>query len=164
MSDIDNDRRRFCQAALALAGTALIPACGGSGASGAQCKMAPVSSEITNEARAVSTGLMATDVPMNSAVARMTSQINIFVARDDCGLYAMDAGCTHLGTNVNFVSAKDGFLCPLHGAKYDFNGENQTAPAPSPLKHYAISTLPSGELLVDVTPEGVVDADVRLKG
>lgn len=166
MSDIDNGRRRFCQAALALAAGSMIPACGGSGSGSAQCKntSGQTSNENVNQLRAVSTGLMAASVPLNDAIPVMTSQVNIYVARDACGLYALDAGCTHLGTNVDFVSADKGFRCPLHFATYDFNGENQTAPAPAPLKHYAVATLASGEILVDVSPAGVVGADVRLKG
>jgi Rieske Fe-S protein len=164
VDNFDDDRRRLCQAALALAAAAALPACGGSG-SGGQCKdPGSVKTSENVGPTAVSTGIMAANVQVDTAVERMTSEINVYVCRDACGLYAMDAGCTHLGCNVDFVSAEAGFSCKCHGATYDFNGTNPTAPAPSPLKHYAIALQASGEILVDVSPEGVVDASVRLKG
>jgi nitrite reductase/ring-hydroxylating ferredoxin subunit len=161
VDDFDDDRRRLCQAALALAASSALPACGGGSA--ASCKSAPLATENVS-ASAVNTGVKAIDIPVDGAVPRMSSEINVFLCRDECGLYAVDAGCTHLGCNVSFVSAQSGFSCKCHGATYDFNGGNPTRPAPSPLKHYAIEILASGEVLVDVSPQGVVDANVRLKG
>ena len=109
---------------------------------------------------AVGAGL-ASDVPMNGAVNVMTPAGNVFICRDAQGLYALDAGCTHLGCDVNFVSSTSGFLCPCHGATFDFNGQKPTSPAPRPLRHYELCVQASGTLLVDLDTE--VDPTVRLK-
>jgi len=150
---IDGGRRTFCAAAgLALAGAAL-DACGG-----ASCPVEPA----TCGATAFATGIHGSDVAMNSAASIQMPQAHVFVCRDAGGVYALDAGCTHLGCDVNFVDAKSGFLCPCHGATYDFNGEHPAGLARGPLVHYALCATPSGILIVDVNQQ--VDACVRLKG
>jgi cytochrome b6-f complex iron-sulfur subunit len=106
----------------------------------------------------------ASGVAVNSAVLHMTPTTNIFICHDGAGLYAVDAGCTHLGCDVVLKSASDlsqGFTCPCHHANYDANGENPTAPAPRPLPHYQLCVQPSGALVVD--PTTTVSASARLK-
>jgi thiosulfate dehydrogenase (quinone) large subunit len=149
---VDGQRRRFCQAAgLVLAGAAL-PACGTS---------APACVEPTScGASSVSIGVTGADIALGTAFSYQAPQAHVFVCRDAAGVYAVDAGCTHLGCDVNFVDQASGFLCPCHGATYDFNGEHPTAPAPSPLAHYAVCAEPSGTLVVDTNQ--IVDACVRL--
>jgi nitrite reductase/ring-hydroxylating ferredoxin subunit len=149
------NRREFCRlsgAAVAAAAAAAMPACGG----GAACFQGG-----TCGAASVATGLNAADVVVGTATLRTTPQANLFVCRDAAGIYAVDAGCTHLGCDVQFVSAQAGFSCACHGATYDFNGERPTAPAPKPLAHYAVCATPSGALLVDT--EQLVDACARFK-
>jgi Rieske Fe-S protein len=106
----------------------------------------------------------ASDVAMNGAVLHQTPAANVFICRDAGGLYAMDAGCTHLGCDVQPNNASDvtkGFRCPCHFASYDGNGQNPTSPAPRPLTHYQLCAEPSGALVVD--PTELVAATVRLK-
>ena len=149
---MDRDRRLICKATLALGAASVLPACGNS------------TMEETCSASAVAVGNMM-DVAVNDAVMHPTPTTNVFVCRDDGGYYAIDAGCTHLGCDVALKAAgdlKQGFACPCHGATYDANGQTPTAPAPSPLKHYALCMQTSGTLLVDVTEAGV-DPKVRLK-
>jgi Rieske Fe-S protein len=126
---------------------------------------------------AVSIGINITDVQMNTATYFSLPQTNIWVCRDDKGVYAMDAECTHLGcpakphalsdpdpsldpmigTPVSGLSS--GFKCNCHGATYDPNGQNPTAPAPAPLNHYLVCTTLSGIIYVD--PGQVVDPSIR---
>ncbi len=57
---------------------------------------------------------------------------------------------------MNLKSAQDptqGFMCPLHFATYDFNGDHPTAPAPLPLAHYLVCTTVGGEVVVDTQQE-----------
>lgn len=111
--------------------------------------------------RSVALGVTAADVPEGTALMRSTPETNVFVCHDKDGLYVVDAGCTHLGCDVSFVDAASGFSCMCHGATYDFNGQNPTSPAPSPLPHYLVCAQPSGTLTVDV--DMIVDPKVRLK-
>ncbi len=154
---IDHQRRRFVSGAgLLLAGAAL-EACGaGSTAADAGC------AEPACGATAFSVGLTAADVALGQARSIQMPQAHVFLCRDADGVYAMDAGCTHLGCDVMFVSQAAGFACPCHGATYDYDGQHATAPAPSPLAHYAVCAAPSGTLSVDANQ--IVDACVRFKG
>jgi Rieske Fe-S protein len=148
---LDGDRRRICKAGVALGAASLLPACG-------NAAMQP-----TCTLNAYAVGL-ASDVPLDGAVMRMTPETNLYVCHDKDGYYTVDAGCTHLGCDVAPANAGDvrqGFACPCHGATYDANGLNPTAPAPKPLVHYQLCKQPSGTLLVDLTQ--IVDAKVRLK-
>jgi Rieske Fe-S protein len=106
----------------------------------------------------------ASDVALNAVALHMTPAANIFICHDAGGLYAVDAGCTHLGCDVNPKNASNlsqGFICPCHQATYDANGEHPTAPAPRPLAHYQLCVQPSGALIAD--PTTTVAATTRLK-
>jgi len=92
--------------------------------------------------------------------ARYLDVLKIFVCRDEGGLYAMDAACTHIGTDVNFVDASTGFVCPLHGSKFDFDGKVTLGPATLDLPHYELCTTDSGLLVVDTSKR--VTEDTRL--
>ncbi len=89
--------------------------------------------------------------------ARYVESQAIFICHDEGGFYAIDAACTHIGTDIDFVNATSGFKCPLHGATYDFNGHVLTGPAMRDLPHYSVCSTESGILIVDlgarVTPD-----------
>ena len=61
----------------------------------------------------------------------------VIVARSLSGEFiAIDAACTHQGTNINYVSSTHSFKCPNHGATYDANGNVTTGPASKSLTSY----------------------------
>ena len=106
----------------------------------------------------------AADVMMGQAIVHSLPVANVFICRDAGGLYAVDAGCTHLGCDVAPVDPNNislGFKCPCHQATYDANGQHPTSPAPRPLNHYLLCAQPSGALVVD--PTQTVEFTVRLK-
>jgi nitrite reductase/ring-hydroxylating ferredoxin subunit len=148
-------RRSFIKVAgLVVVGTTL-PACGGPGGPDMMngnpiCTAASVAAPVRPE-----------DVAVGMAVRVDLSAERVFICRDANGIYAIDAKCTHLGSDVDFVSAQAGFKCPLHMATYDFNGEKPTLPATMALTHYAVCVTESGTLLVDVAQP--VAASTRLK-
>ena len=74
---------------------------------------------------------------------------SVFIDRDEKGIYAMSAKCTHLGCNVLWMASENGFHCPCHGAKFDRAGINTAGPAPSPLLRLEISKDKDGRLVVD---------------
>ncbi len=49
---------------------------------------------------------------------------------------AVSRACTHQGTNVNYRSTQQDFLCPNHGSIFDKNGAVKNGPASSDLKKY----------------------------
>jgi nitrite reductase/ring-hydroxylating ferredoxin subunit len=81
-----------------------------------------------------------------------------FVVRDAGGLFAVTARCTHEGA-ICAVSGSD-YRCPRHGALFTFDGTIVSGPVVTPLQHYAMCTLPSGNVGVDTTK--TVAKSVRL--
>ena len=86
----------------------------------------------------------------------------VFIDRDDRGLYAMSAICTHLGCRVVWMEDQNGYHCPCHGAQFDRAGINIEGPAPRPLPRLGISKDRDGRIVVDKAEE--VSREFRLKG
>lgn len=89
----------------------------------------------------------------------------LFIGRDQRGLYAISAVCTHLGCTVKMLNLNQPrtveiggkptqiaqeFHCPCHGSKYYGDGTNYAGPAPRPLDWYQLEVSPDdGQLVVD---------------
>lgn len=100
----------------------------------------------------------------------------LFIGRDQRGLYAISAICTHLGCTVKPVNLNQPrtvqvagkaleiaqeFHCPCHGSKYYSDGTNYAGPAPKPLDWYRLEVSPDdGQLLVNTSE--AVKHDFRL--
>jgi len=101
----------------------------------------------------------------------------LFIGREQEGLYAISATCTHLGFTVKMVNLSQPrkvqlrgkqveisreFHCPCHGSKYYGDGTNYAGPAPKPLTWYKLETAAEdGQLVVDLSQP--VGRDFRLK-
>jgi cytochrome b6-f complex iron-sulfur subunit len=57
----------------------------------------------------------------------------VFVVAAAGGFSVLSAVCSHLGCLVNYNKAKQEFLCPCHGGRYDLAGKNIAGPPPAPL-------------------------------
>ncbi len=79
--------------------------------------------------------------------ARYFEEESVTVFRDDQGIFAISAICTHLGCVVR--RSEEGFQCPCHGSKFDSKGEVTRGPAPKPLLWYAVAQSTGGALYVD---------------
>jgi cytochrome b6-f complex iron-sulfur subunit len=68
-------------------------------------------------------------------------QINgLVVARTTTGTFsAVSASCPHQGTDVNYNSTSNNFICPNHGAKFNSVGTVTQGPASSSLRKYNTS-------------------------
>lgn len=62
----------------------------------------------------------------------------VIVSRDDSGLYAYSAICTHAECVLELQDAFGAARCPCHAATFDGNGLVTSGPAPIPLQHYAV--------------------------
>ena len=153
-------RRDFCAAAGAGLVTLGLTACGGSGAS-ANDLAGPVGPDLlapsTCPPGTVAGGDVAA-ITVGTAKRLSGGGQTVFLCRDDAGLYAMDAACTHEGQILSKQSTR--FFCPRHGATFDLNGENPTSPAFSPLDHYAVCVDSAGQVTIDT--DTVVDASTRV--
>ena len=81
-----------------------------------------------------------------------------FIKRDEGGLYAINATCTHLGCLVKQSST--GFDCPCHGSRYTASGAVTNGPATQPLNYSALSLNSEGKVVLDVSQ--TISAEVRL--
>ncbi len=73
----------------------------------------------------------------------------VWLLRDDEGLYALSSVCTHLGCNIR--SSGDHFECPCHGSMFDLSGTVLQGPAISALRHVELSRSPENLLVIDTT-------------
>ncbi|MDH3592146.1 MAG: Rieske (2Fe-2S) protein [Planctomycetota bacterium] len=56
-----------------------------------------------------------------------------FLVRDDAGVKAFSAVCTHAGCKVRFKDKEGEFHCPCHGGKFSKDGEPIDGPVTEPL-------------------------------
>ena len=85
-------------------------------------------------------------------------QLGMWVFRDDEGVYAISAECTHLGC----IASRDDdgqFMCPCHGSVFGPDGKVLGGPAPKGLNWLAMGLAPDGQLVVDKIK--TVDAGTR---
>ncbi len=82
----------------------------------------------------------------------------VFVGRDENGLFALSAVCTHLGCTV--ARSTEGLACPCHGSRFTVEGANLSGPASQPLPHLALAL--NNEGILEVNPAHSVPPDTRL--
>lgn len=90
-------------------------------------------------------------------------EAGVFVLRDERGLRALSARCTHLGCQVRADAARDGFVCPCHGSRYDATGKVIGGPAPQPLAFVLLERDKRGRLFVDTAVPVAPDARLALE-
>ena len=89
-------------------------------------------------------------VPGNVDIS-FKKKYNIWVVRNDEGIYALSTVCTHLGCTPNWLMAEQKFKCPCHGSGFRFSGINFEGPAPRPLERFMIYLAGDGQIVVDKT-------------
>jgi Rieske Fe-S protein len=75
---------------------------------------------------------------------------DVVLARDQGGIYAMSAVCTHAGC-LTHANTSGGMSCPCHGAVFDSNGNVLAGPARSPLPHFAVEIAADGSITVQAS-------------
>lgn len=76
----------------------------------------------------------------------------LYLVRDDKGMFAQSAVCTHLGCLTRPTPTEDAFFCPCHGSRFSLDGEVLEGPAPRPLPHYLLEKRQE-DLWVDLAQE-----------
>jgi Rieske Fe-S protein len=86
----------------------------------------------------------------------------LILGRDDGGLYAMSAACTHAGCPVSVTGAigHEQLSCGCHGSLFDANGAVTRGPAQTALQHYLVEVATDGSITVH--GEQPVSAETRL--
>jgi cytochrome b6-f complex iron-sulfur subunit len=85
----------------------------------------------------------------DSVDTRFKSSNQIWVVRDDLGVYVLKAVCTHLGCTPSWLQAEEKYKCPCHGSGFRMNGMNFEGPAPRPLERYKVALADDGQIVVD---------------
>jgi cytochrome b6-f complex iron-sulfur subunit len=73
--------------------------------------------------------------------------LKAWVLRDETGLYALSAVCTHLGCTVSDTEA--GFECPCHGSMFSLKGATLQGPAVKPLEYLELRLSEENRVVLD---------------
>lgn len=74
-------------------------------------------------------------------------EVRAWLMRDNRGIYAVSATCTHLGCTIQ--GEEDKFACPCHGSQFDFSGRVLQGPATAALDHFQVSLSSNGLVEID---------------
>ena len=80
---------------------------------------------------------------------RFKKKYNVWIVRNEEGMYALSTVCTHLGCTPNWLDTERKFKCPCHGSGFRATGMNFEGPAPRPLERFAIYLADDGQVIVD---------------
>jgi cytochrome b6-f complex iron-sulfur subunit len=80
---------------------------------------------------------------------RMLKEQRVWMIRNNEGIYALIAICTHLGCTPIWHPAEERIKCPCHGSNFLVDGQNVAGPAPVPLFRAAIALDLAGNIVVD---------------
>ncbi|MBO1223056.1 MAG: Rieske 2Fe-2S domain-containing protein [Planctomycetes bacterium] len=73
----------------------------------------------------------------------------VWIVREEKGIYALIAVCTHLSCQPLWLEQEQIFKCPCHGGQFYKNGVNFAGPPPRPLDRALVTLADDGRLLVD---------------
>jgi len=83
----------------------------------------------------------------------------LYVYRDNSGMKAVSAICTHLGCVIE--KSTDGFECPCHGSCFDTSGRVLSGAATKDLPWYHLYKDNDGQIIVDL--KKIEDCDYKLQ-
>ena len=89
------------------------------------------------------------DFPIGEVSTKFQKDQRVWIVREDEGIYALWAKCTHLGCTPRWLTAEDKFKCPCHGSGFYRSGINFEGPAPRPLERLRITKAEDGQLVID---------------
>lgn len=89
------------------------------------------------------------DYQVGEISTRLKKEQRVWMIRNEEGMYALIAICTHLGCTPIWWSNEDRFKCPCHGSNFLVDGQNVAGPAPVPLFRAAIELDVAGNIVVD---------------
>jgi cytochrome b6-f complex iron-sulfur subunit len=89
------------------------------------------------------------DYVLGEVNEKFKQEYRVWIIREEAGLYALFAKCTHLGCTPRWLPAENKFKCPCHGSGFFKDGTNFEGPAPRPLDRFKIEIGEDGQLVVD---------------
>jgi cytochrome b6-f complex iron-sulfur subunit len=92
-------------------------------------------------------------VPSDFAIGEVSTKFQkdqrVWIIREEKGMYALWAKCTHLGCTPRWLSVENKFKCPCHGSGFYKTGINFEGPAPRPLERLRITKAEDGQIVID---------------
>lgn len=82
----------------------------------------------------------------------------VWVKRDEAGVMAILAICSHLGCEVRYHPEQDKWICPCHGSEYDGEGKVVGGPAGKALPRVAVELKQDGSLIINTAKQVGLDA------
>ena len=98
------------------------------------------------------------DYALGEVSEKYIQAFRVWIIREDEGIYAIFAKCTHLGCTPRWLAAEDKFKCPCHGSGYYKSGLNFEGPAPRPMDRFKVEIGEDGQLVVDKNVLDKMDA------
>lgn len=89
------------------------------------------------------------DFTIGEVSTKFQKDQRVWIVREEEGIYAIWAKCTHLGCTPRWLPAESKFKCPCHGSGFYKSGINFEGPAPRPLERVRVSKAEDGQLVVD---------------
>ena len=90
-----------------------------------------------------------TDFVIGEVSTKFQKDQRVWIIREEKGMYALFAKCTHLGCTPRWLTAENKFKCPCHGSGFYKTGINFEGPAPRPLERLRITKADDGQILID---------------
>jgi cytochrome b6-f complex iron-sulfur subunit len=90
------------------------------------------------------------DFTIGEVSEKFKREHRVWIIRNEEGIYALFAKCTHLGCTPRWLTAEAKFKCPCHGSGFYKTGVNFEGPAPRPLERYRIALAEDGQLMIDM--------------
>ena len=89
------------------------------------------------------------DYPVGEVSEKYKKEQRVWIIRNEQGIYALFAKCTHLGCTPRWLTAENKFKCPCHGSGFYKTGINFEGPAPRPLERLRITKADDGQIVID---------------
>ena len=91
------------------------------------------------------------DYAVGEVSEKYKQEFRVWIVREEDGLYAVFAKCTHLGCTPRWLAAENKFKCPCHGSGYTPDGINFEGPAPRPMDRTHVEIDAEGQIVVDTS-------------
>ena len=89
------------------------------------------------------------DYTLGEVSTKWVKDQRVWIVREEAGIYAIFAFCTHLGCTPKWLRTESKFKCPCHGSGFTTKGVNFEGPAPRALERLKISLGPDGLIQID---------------
>jgi len=99
------------------------------------------------------------DYTVGDVSTKWVKDQRVWIVRDEAGIYAIFALCTHLGCTPRWLKTESKYKCPCHGSGFTKIGINFEGPAPRALERLKITLGPDGQIEIDKSKKFLYEKD-----